>query len=559
MNLKKKIILFFMIIILLNSITLSTSASSNRNFIQKEVVPYDSILTHENNSVLQENNVLKNILDKQQSTSYILSISSFEYGKKMGIKYFNTYHIINTFFSIQNRKVDKKIGEQVHNQMNIMNKYCDYLLEEFKGLSSSTKIPVERLFLLQYFLSHLFSGRRCTITAATSPATKNNQSYLTQNWDVSSLSPMLPLTRFFTHFPQLNNDEQGYRYVFLGIPVLYEIPLMNEKALGFAGAGLTLTKNESRYIDTGDGIPIYYLDLMTMKNCSNITEVVNLWTSVPRSSDPKQIYPNHCDYDITMWGDNEGNIVIIEQTHHYFIAVYGNSTDITNAPPGILWHANHHLWLDPNVTGSSFPDETTSGARATRARALLETYYGNISLNECMNITRDHGGGTDPVKEDSSDICCRPDKNSSFTTAFSWIVVPKEYTIYWTHARPCKPIRGYFRIHNYTTEFDSQAPCTRPLCNGQSGQNGLNISDINIEFLAIDNLSGVATTYFKINDDNWKVYKNQITLSKNSTYEIKYFSVDKAGNIEEKKVSTFTFDKNPSDLNNSASRELGHS
>jgi hypothetical protein len=555
----KKIILFFILLILLNSVSLSTSASSYGSFIQKDAVTFENIHTHEKNFIPQENNVLKTILKKQQSTIDTLPISSFEYGKKMGIKYYNTYHIINTFFSILNRKVDTKIGEQIHNQMNIMNKYCNYFLEEFKGLSTSTKIPVERLLLLQYFLSYHFSSRHCTITAATSPATKNNRSYLTQNWDVSALSPLLPLTRFYTFFPHINNDENGYRYVFLGIPVLDEIPLINEKALGFAGAGLSLTKNPSRDIDTGDGIPIYYLELMTMKNCSNITEVVNLWASSPRSSDPKMIYPNHYDYDITLWGDKEGNIVVLEQTHHYFIAVYGNSTEITNAPPGILWHANHHLWLDPNVTGSTFSDETTSGARTIRARKLLETYYGNITVNECMNITRDHGGGTDPNTEDSSDICCRPDKNSTFTTAFSWIVVPKEYTVYWTHARPCKPIRGTFRVHNYSTEFDSQTPCTRLLCDRRSGQNDWNSSDITIEFLALDNLSGVATTYFKINDDRWNVYKNQMNLTENGPYEIQYFSVDNAGNIEEKKVSKITFDKNPSDLTNSTAAKLGDS
>jgi hypothetical protein len=548
----KKIILFFILIILVNTMTLSPSASGTKNFIQKNVITYGSILTH-------DNKVFKNILNKQQSHIDSSPISSFDYGKKMGIKYYNTYHIINTFFSKLNRKVDKKILEQVNAQMNIMNKYCNYFLEELKGLSFSTKIPIKRLLILQYFISYLFSSGKCTITASTYPATKNNQSFLTQNWDISSFSPLLPLTRFYTYFPQINNDENGYRYVFLGIPVIGEIPLMNEKALGFAGAGLSLTKNTSRYIDTGDGIPIYYLELLTMKNCSNITEVVNLWNSVPRSSDPKQIFPNHYDYDITLWGDKEGKILIIEQTHHYFIAVYGNSTEITNAPPGILWHANHHFWLDPNQTGSSFPDETTSGTRTKRARELLETYYGNITLNECMNITRDHGGGTNPKKEDSSDICCRPDIHSSFTTAFSWIVVPKYYTVYWTHARPCKPVRGDFRVHNYTMEFDSQVPCTRLLCNGQSGQNDSNISDIKIEFLALDNLSGIASTYFKINDERWNVYRNQMNVSKNCKYEIQYFSVDKAGNIEETKVSKITFDKSPSDLSSNASAELGDS
>ncbi len=378
-------------------------------------------------------------------------LSSVDYGKRMGKGFFMTYQLINLFFSLLQPRTEK-IESSVQNQITIMKKYCPYLFGELQGLSSVTKISVERLVLLQSFLSHHFSNRRCTITGATSVATPNNQSYLTQNWDIFAFSPLVPLTRFFTYFPHINTDESGYRYAYLGIPVLYEIPLMNEKGLGFTGAGLTLTKNNSRSIDIGEGIPIYYLELMTIKNCSTVTEVVNLWRSTPRSADRSLLYPYHCDYDITMWGDHQGDIVLIEQTHQYFIAVYQNSTEITQAPLGVLWHANHHVWLDPNLTGSSFADETTSGMRTARARELLETYYGNITLNECMNITRDHGGGTDPTGEDSSDICSRPDKNGLRATTFSWIVIPKEYTILWTHARPCRPIRGEYQSHTYTWE-----------------------------------------------------------------------------------------------------------
>ncbi len=381
-------------------------------------------------------------------------ISSFEYGKKMGKDYFAAYQVINLFCSMLHPQEKKNLEALVQHQILILKKYCNYLLEELQGLSSITKISVERLVLFQSFLSYHFSPRRCTITASTTPATSNNQSYLTQNWDMPVFTPLLPLTWFYTYFPHINTDENGYRYVFLGIPVLDEIPLLNEKGLGFAGAGLSLTENTSRYIDTGDGVPVYYLGLMTMKNCSTVAEVVNLWSSTPRSADPSFLYPHHCDYDITMWGDHAGDVVIIEQTHQYFIAVYQNSTQITQAPIGILWHANHHLWLDSNLTGSSFPNETTSGARTARARELLEQYYGSITLNECMNITQDHGGGYDPTKEDSSDICSRPDKHGLWTTAFSWIVVPKEYTIYWTHARPCRPLLGEYQVHNYTRDFN---------------------------------------------------------------------------------------------------------
>lgn len=439
MKIKIRAVILF-VVILFAGMTLSTAVGVDSRQFQNDGAHYDKIL-------------MNLVRQSQQSHRGTFSVSSYVYGEAMGKQYVSVYKMINAFFSVREQKAVQNMAEQEKNDLTIIATYCPFFLDELKGLSSSTNISVDRLFALQCFLSSFFSAGQCTITGSTSPATRGNQTYLTQNWDVCVFSPLLPIIRFSTYFPHINNDENGYRYVFLGIPVLYEIPLMNEKGLGFTGAGLLLTHNKTRHIDEGDGIPIYFLELMTMKYCSNVSEVVSFWMGVPRSSDPHLRYPRFSDYDTTLWGDRDGNIVCIEETHSYFIAAYGTSTNITQAPVGILWHANHHQWLDPNMTGSSFPKDTTSYARSTRALALLEHYYGNITLRVCMSITRDQGGGTNPKRGDSSDICRKPDIRCPWTTGFSWIVVPKDLTVYWTHARPCLPFRGIFHAHNYTKEF----------------------------------------------------------------------------------------------------------
>jgi hypothetical protein len=149
--------------------------------------------------------------------------------------------------------------------------------------------------------------------------------------------------------------------------------------------------------------------------------------------------------------DLEGGILIIEQTHHYIITVFGNSTEITGAPAGILWHANHHQWLDPNLTGSVYPNENpSSDLRAERTHELLNDAYGNITLETCKTITRDHGGGFDIDGKDSGDICRHPDSSSSKITAFSWIIMPKNLTVFWTHTSPCK---GIFFEHDFSKIF----------------------------------------------------------------------------------------------------------
>lgn len=524
-----------MIVLLFLGLSTSSSIASNSEIVEKLSVENDYInINIKNSKILCYN-------------SEELLLSSYKYGEKMGDKYFLMYQFLNKLFSLYNKEKATKILEKVNNQKNLLNKYCEYFLEELKGLSQATHIPINRLISLQHFISQHIHGQ-CTITGSTHPATKNNQTYITQNWDIYSFSPLKPLTRFFTFFPRIHDDKSNYSYVFLGVPVLYEIPLLNEKGLGFGAAALSLTENESRYIDEGEGIPIYYLELMTMKFCSNITEVANLWSSVNRSSDPKLRYPRFWDYDITLWADKEGGILMIEQTTNHLLFATGNSTEITNTSPGILWHANHHQWLKPNETGSQYPWESTSGLRASRALELLEKYNGSITLKECMNITRDHGGGTDPNKEDSSDICRKGDRHCWWTTAFAWIVQPKNLTVYWTHNRPCLPIIGRFKEYNFQKKFDNQPPTTSISRQGKSGDNGWNTSDVNIKFITVDDNSGVAKTFYKKNNNKWKIYKNEITLSKNGQYKFKYYSKDKAGNIEEKKISILKIDKDPPNL-----------
>jgi hypothetical protein len=229
------------------------------------------------------------------------------------------------------------------------------------------------------------------------------------------------------------------KYAFFGIPILAEYPLINEAGLGFGGTGTSITKDKERYVDEGEGISPYYLVRHAMMNFNNISEVADLFTENPRSSHRLKIGLHDWDYDNFVFCDREGGILMIEQTHNYLFKVFGNSTEITNSFEGILWHANHHQWLDPNLTGSLFSYEyITSNMRVNRTLELLESSYGNITIETCKNITRDHGGGYDINKRDSGDICRHPDNHSLWITSFSWIIQTKTMTVYWTRNFPCK-------------------------------------------------------------------------------------------------------------------------
>jgi len=402
------------------------------------------------------NTNIKMFFEAKSKTSvfYINASSSYDYGWKAGIQFSLQYKLLDLllFFT----KKAKVSSTYIENQINTMEQFCPSFIEELKGLSDSTGIKVERLIAAQ-IIFHSFLGGACTVTASTGNATKNNETYLTENFDSKFDNRntyrfnlfrflMILIIRSYTwRWNRIINIArpglQQYKYAFIGIPVIGETTLLNEKGLGYGGTGTHLTNNKSRYIDEGSGILPYLLSRHAMRTCKNVFEVANLFQNSKRAADKNKVWPHDYDYDSFIYCDREGNILVIQQTHSHIITVFGNSTDITGASEGILWHSNHHQWLDANLTGSIYPGEegvkNSSFVRAARARELLEMNYGNITLDVCKSITRDHGQGSNENGKDSWDICRHPDKNDFSVTLYSWIVVPKKMTVYWTFGSPC--------------------------------------------------------------------------------------------------------------------------
>jgi len=235
------------------------------------------------------------------------------------------------------------------------------------------------------------------------------------------------LSRFFRKFFVIRINTMNYRYASFGIPILKEHAFINEKGLGFGANGVPLTKDPDRPIDEGEGIPALSLARFSMMTCKNVSEVAKLWENSERAADVTKKGQHIGDFGASVWCDKDGGILMIEQSHSYIISVFGNSTETTGSLKDILWHANHNQWLDPYLTGTVYPSEYPSSAmRAERARELLETEYGNITLDFCKKLNRD------------STICRHPSRDPRYLTIYSWIVVPKEMTVYWTRGNPCR-------------------------------------------------------------------------------------------------------------------------
>ena len=380
--------------------------------------------------------------------------SAYDYGVKAGNLLRQLYRNLACFCSLfEKHTID---ANSLKNQISNLEETCPLFFEELKGLSESTNIDVEKLIII-FSMIHTLMDDRCTVTLATGKATKNNETFLTFSIDTSIDGVKDILLSYILHrifclkcwIAKVNTT--SYKYAYWGIPILFEYPFINEEGLGLGSPGIVFTENTNRSIDEGSGIPTMILESMAMMTCKNVSEVATLYENSERALQIEYSWFNRYDGSSSSFCDKEGGIVIIEQTHNYFIAVFGNSTDVTGAPEGILWHTNHHLWLNPNLTGSVYPEEfPTSGFRAERAHELLERSYGDITLDACKKISRDHGGGYDPDKKDSGDICRHADSHSLKVTAFSWIIMPKNLTVYWTHTCPC---RSVFWKYDFSTRF----------------------------------------------------------------------------------------------------------
>jgi hypothetical protein len=81
------------------------------------------------------------------------------------------------------------------------------------------------------------------------------------------------------------------------------------------------------------------------------------------------------------------------------------------------------------------------------------------------------------------------------------------------------------------------------------GKNGWYVNNVNVTLIAIDDISGVNTTYYRIHSREWETYDSPFVLSEDGDdILIEYYSVDKAGNIEEVKSSTLDIDQTEPDM-----------
>lgn len=85
---------------------------------------------------------------------------------------------------------------------------------------------------------------------------------------------------------------------------------------------------------------------------------------------------------------------------------------------------------------------------------------------------------------------------------------------------------------SFTVKIDKEEPLTNIIISGEKEGNNY-ISSVTISFDAQDSFSGIKETKYRINGGTWNTYTGAFSIEGNGAYNIEYYSIDKAGNMEE--------------------------
>jgi len=98
----------------------------------------------------------------------------------------------------------------------------------------------------------------------------------------------------------------------------------------------------------------------------------------------------------------------------------------------------------------------------------------------------------------------------------------------------------------YKPFLDTTPPRTfAVVCCEKPGNDEWYLDDVEIIMTAIDDLTGVAVTEYKLDDGGWTTYINPIPLTGEGRWVLQYRSTDKAGNMENTHVRYINIDKTP--------------
>jgi hypothetical protein len=244
-------------------------------------------------------------------------------------------------------------------------------------------------------------------------------------------------------------------YLCVGRPWFWSIGILNAEGLGCVVNGVGVS-------DDGDGLTPFELNARVMETCTTVDEAAQVFEQGPRQA-TRAMSANLLMNWNTIWSDKSGSLSLFEYSHNHFHRQLAGEE-------GIIASANHHQFLDRELSGSFDPSQQEmiagSYSRLARAWKLLRMYRGKIDPHAAKLIASDHLPDYSLLKEfgmdrewweekvDDSTICAhawnmkehlkRGELAQAFMerqwscTMYSIQVQPRDHVVWFTNGHPCR-------------------------------------------------------------------------------------------------------------------------
>jgi hypothetical protein len=198
------------------------------------------------------------------------------------------------------------------------------------------------------------------------------------------------------------------------------------------------------------------------------------------------------------------------------VTVTDSATPVSSASPLSLYQ-----------TTSSFSIPYTASDVGGSGLAYVELYYrlGDIGAYTLYTTTVNSSGHwtASPIVFSSPD----GDGTYQFYTSAMDVLGNQE-------AAPPSP--------DATTTVDTNIPSTSLDISGTEGLDGMYTSSVSIAFEVWEPTSGVASTFYRIDDGSWQTYSGSFLMSTEGASNLSFYSVDNAGNTEQPDTVTIYID-----------------
>ena len=98
-------------------------------------------------------------------------------------------------------------------------------------------------------------------------------------------------------------------------------------------------------------------------------------------------------------------------------------------------------------------------------------------------------------------------------------------------------------VQSVSVDIDLVAPTSSASSNGTVGGSGWYVSDVELDLSASDDLSGAMGSYYSFDGSTWTFYQPGALITIEGSHDIRYYSVDHAGNVEAPRIIQLRIDR----------------